>query len=62
MPGARVLLYVALVLAKVASTAVWICTTKRRHLHECPSPAYVAIGFVTNFLDTLSIGWISASG
>src|SRR5258708_5003113 len=56
MPGARVLLYVALVLVNVASIAVWIRTAKRRHLHERPSSADLAIGFVTNFLDTLGIG------
>jgi hypothetical protein len=56
MPGARVLLYVALVLLNVASIAVWIWTAKRRHLHERPTSADVAIGFVTNFLDTLGIG------
>jgi uncharacterized membrane protein YfcA len=56
MPGARVLLYLALVLVNVASIAVWIWTAKRRQLHERPSSADVAIGFVTNFLDTLGIG------
>ena len=56
MPGARVLLYVALVLVNAASIAVWIWTAKRRHLHERPSSVDIAIGFVTNFLDTLGIG------
>src|SRR5258708_7098171 len=56
MPGTRVFLYVALVLVNVASIAVWAWTAKRRHLHERPSSADVAIGFVTNFLDTLGIG------
>ena len=56
VPAARVLLYVALVLLNVASIAVWISTAKRRHFHERPSSADVAIGFVTNFLDTLGIG------
>jgi uncharacterized membrane protein YfcA len=56
MPAARVLLYVALVLLNVASMAVWIWVAKRRHLHERPSVSDIAIGFVTNFLDTLGIG------
>jgi hypothetical protein len=56
MPVARVFLYIALVLLNVAAIAVWIWTAKRRHLHERPSTADVAIGFVTNFLDTLGIG------
>jgi uncharacterized membrane protein YfcA len=50
------LLYVALVLVNVACIAAWIWTAKRRHLHERPSAADAAIGFVTNFLDTLGIG------
>jgi uncharacterized membrane protein YfcA len=45
-----------LVLLNVAAIAVWVWTAKRRHLHDRPSPADVAIGFVTNFLDTLGIG------
>jgi len=56
MPGPRVFLYVALVLVNVSAIAIWIRTARRRHLHERPSPADVAIGFVTNFLDTLGIG------
>jgi hypothetical protein len=56
MPGARVLLYVALVLLNVTSIALWIWTAKRRRWHERPSSADVAIGFATNFLDTLGIG------
>ena len=56
MPGTRVLLYVGLVLVNVTSIAVWIWTAKRRHLHERPSSGDVAIGIVTNFLDTLGIG------
>jgi len=53
--GARVLLYVALC-CECLGHAVWIRTARRRHLHETPSPIDVAIGFVTNFLDTLGIG------
>lgn len=56
MPGARVLLYAALVLVNVAFIATWIVTARRRHLHERPWPSDVAIGFVTSFLDTLGIG------
>jgi len=56
MPGARVLLYAALVLVNVAFIATWIATAKRRHLHERPWPSDIAIGMVTSFLDTLGIG------
>src|SRR4030088_543874 len=56
MPGTRVLLYAGVALVNVTSIAVWIWTAKRRHLHERPSLADIAIGFVANFLDTLGIG------
>jgi uncharacterized membrane protein YfcA len=56
MPGARVLLYAALVLVNIAFIATWIVAAKRRRLHGRPSPSDVAIGFVTCFLDTLGIG------
>src|ERR1700722_15545841 len=56
MPGARILLYAALVLVNVAFIATWIATAKRRHLHERARPSDIAIGFGTSFLDTLGIG------
>jgi uncharacterized membrane protein YfcA len=56
MPGARVLLYAALVLVNIAFIATWIATAKRRRLRGRPSVSDVAIGFVTCFLDTLGIG------
>jgi uncharacterized membrane protein YfcA len=56
MPGPRGFLYAALALIGVTSIVAWIWTAKRRHLHERPTAADVAIGFVTNFLDTLGIG------
>ena len=56
MPGPKAFLYVALVLVSGTSVAAWIWTARRRHLHERPTSADVAIGFVTNFLDTLGIG------
>lgn len=56
MPGARILLYAALVLVNVAFIATWITTAKRRHFRERPRPSDIAIGFGTSFLDTLGIG------
>jgi uncharacterized membrane protein YfcA len=56
MPGARILLYAALVLVNVAFITMWIATAKRRHFHERPRPSDIAIGFGTSFLDTLGIG------
>jgi uncharacterized membrane protein YfcA len=56
MPGARILLYAALLLVNVAFIATWIATAKRRHFRERPRPSDIAIGFGTSFLDTLGIG------
>lgn len=56
MPKARLLIYVAVTVVNLSAIAVWIWTAKRRHLTERPTPADGAIGFVTNFLDTLGIG------
>jgi hypothetical protein len=56
MPTAQVLLYGGLVLVNVAAIAAWIWSSRQRRLRERPLAADVAIGFVTNFLDTLGIG------
>jgi uncharacterized membrane protein YfcA len=40
----------------VAAVSAWIAMAWRRHLRECPTWVDGAIGFVTNFLDTLGIG------
>jgi uncharacterized membrane protein YfcA len=56
MPTARLLIYVAVTVVNLTAIVVWIWTAKRRHLTERPTPADGAIGFVTNFLDTLGIG------
>src|SRR3984957_6818015 len=56
MPGARILLYAALVLVNVAFIATWIATAKRRHFRERPRPPDIALGFGASFLDTLGIG------
>lgn len=54
--SARVILYSVLVLVSVAAVTTWIAIAKRRRLRERPTWADGAIGFVTNFLDTLGIG------
>jgi uncharacterized membrane protein YfcA len=56
MSKARILIYVASATVNAAALIVWIWTAKKRHLHDRPSAADSAIGFVTNFLDTLGIG------
>jgi uncharacterized membrane protein YfcA len=56
MPTARLLIYIAVTVVNLTAIVVWIWTAKRRHLTDRPTPADGAIGFVTNFLDTLGIG------
>ena len=56
MSKARILIYVAAAVVNAAALIMWIWTAKKRHLHERPTAADGAIGFVTNFLDTLGIG------
>lgn len=53
---ARVILYSVFVIVSVAAVIAWIAIAKRRHLRERPTWVDGAIGFVTNFLDTLGIG------
>jgi uncharacterized membrane protein YfcA len=55
-PTARFILYTVLVLVNVAAIVAWIVVSKRRRLREPPTWADGAIGYVTNFLDTLGIG------
>ncbi|TLY73380.1 MAG: permease [Gammaproteobacteria bacterium] len=56
MNAAKVGLLAALVIANIAFVAGWILAAKRHGLRERPTPADIAIGFVTDFLDTLGIG------
>lgn len=45
-----------LVLGNIAFVIGWIWAAKRQRLRERPTPGDIAIGFVTDFLDTLGIG------
>jgi len=56
MLTARVILYSVLVIVSVVAVTAWIILAKRRQLRERPTWTDGAIGFVTNFLDTLGIG------
>ena len=56
MATARVILYVVLVGVNVAASIAWIKAAKQRRLPLRTTWADGAIGYVTNFLDTLGIG------
>jgi uncharacterized membrane protein YfcA len=49
-------LLILLVLGNIAFVIGWIWAAKRQRLRERPTPGDIAIGFVTDFLDTLGIG------
>jgi len=56
MPIAQVILYVVLVAVNVAAIIAWLVVAKRRRLRARATWPDGAIGYVTNFLDTLGIG------
>ena len=56
MNTTKVALLTVLVLINIAFVIGWIWAARRYRLHGRPTPADVAIGFVTDFLDTLGIG------
>src|SRR5262249_38126246 len=56
MFSARAVLYTVLVMVNVAAILGWIALARRRELQAPLTWADVAIGAVTNFLDTLGIG------
>jgi len=49
-------LLIALVLGNIAFVIGWIWAAKRQRLRQRPSSGDIAIGFVTDFFDTLGIG------
>ena len=56
MPDAKTLLFLALGAVTLVYLVVWIRSVLRRPERPRPSPLLLAIGFVTNFFDTLGIG------
>jgi len=56
MNATKVGLLTVLVLANIAFVIGWIWAARRYRLRERPGPADIAIGVVTDFLDTLGIG------
>jgi len=56
LPSAKTLLFAALGLVTAVFVAAWIRASRKRRAAEPPGPLGLAIGFVTNFFDTLGIG------
>jgi uncharacterized membrane protein YfcA len=56
MNATKVGLLTVLVLVNIAFVIGWIWAVRRHRLRERPGLADIAIGFVTDFLDTLGIG------
>ncbi|MFY9551872.1 MAG: permease, partial [Thermoanaerobaculia bacterium] len=56
MPDAKALLFVALGVVGLVFLAAWIRAARRAKERGAPGPLEIAIGFVTNFFDTLGIG------
>jgi len=56
MNSTKVGLLTVLVLVNIAFVIGWVWAARRYRLRERPGPADIAIGVVTDFLDTLGIG------
>ena len=56
MPDAKTLLFLALGAVVVVFVAAWARSARRSGARAQPGPFALAIGFVTNFFDTLGIG------
>jgi uncharacterized membrane protein YfcA len=56
LPSAKTLLFAALGLVTAVFVAAWIRASRKQRAAEPPGPLGLAIGFVTNFFDTLGIG------
>ena len=56
MPDAKTLLFLALGAVVVVFVVAWVRSARRSGARAQPGPFALAIGFVTNFFDTLGIG------
>jgi len=56
MPGAKTLLFLALGAVTAVFVVAWAISARRSRERARPGPMALAIGFVTNFFDTLGIG------
>lgn len=56
MPGAKTLLFLALAAVTLVFVVAWAISARRSKERAQPGPMALAIGFLTNFFDTLGIG------
>jgi uncharacterized membrane protein YfcA len=56
MPGAKALLFLALGAVTLVFVTAWVISARRASERARPGPFALAIGFMTNFFDTLGIG------
>ena len=56
MPGAKTLLFLALGAVTLVFVTAWVISARRSSERAQPGPFALAIGFMTNFFDTLGIG------
>lgn len=56
MPDAKTLLFIALGVVTVVFVTAWVLSAGRKGEKARPGPFALAIGFMTNFFDTLGIG------
>jgi uncharacterized membrane protein YfcA len=56
VPDAKTILFAALGLVAIVFVVAWVRSALRGHDDPRPGPLALAIGFVTNFFDTLGIG------
>ncbi len=56
VPGAKTLLFLALSIVTLVFFVAWVRSARKKNEAAQPGPMALAIGFITNFFDTLGIG------
>ena len=56
VPGAKTLLFLALSIVTLVFFVAWVRSARNKNEAARPGPMALAIGFITNFFDTLGIG------
>ncbi len=56
VPGAKTLLFLALSIVALVFFVAWVRSARKKKEAAQPGPMALAIGFITNFFDTLGIG------